>query len=96
MQLFCFPDSSITQKFQYFNRYFSKERMTVMDFFDDGVANGGSLYSRIQLYDRIRDLYGKIEDENEKKEELLSELARTDSAIAYWKELLCDMEALLR
>ena len=42
--------------------------MTVMDFFDDGVANGGSLYSRIQLYDRIRDLYGKIEDENEKKE----------------------------
>jgi len=67
-----------------------------MDFFDDGIANGGRLYSRAQLYDRIRDLYGKIDDENEKKEELLSELERTDRAIERFRDLLRDMEAMLR
>lgn len=67
-----------------------------MDFYDDGTANGGVLLSRTQLYSRIQDLYGKIDDENEKKEELLAELSRTERAIERWKELLRDMEALMR
>lgn len=67
-----------------------------MDFYDDGTANGGVLLSRTQLYSRIQDLYGKIDDENEKKEELLAELTRTERAIERWKELLRDMEALMR
>ena len=67
-----------------------------MDFYDDGTANGGMLMSRTQLYSRIQDLYGKIDDENEKKEELLAALDRTERAIARWQELLRDMEALAR
>ncbi len=66
-----------------------------MDFFDNGIANGGMRMSRLQLRYRIEDLYGKIDDENEKKEELLSELSRVERAIERWKELLRDMEALL-
>ena len=67
-----------------------------MNFYDDGVAAGGVRMSRSQLHRRIEDLYGKIDDENEKKEELLSELRRTEHAIEQWRELLRDMEALLR
>ena len=67
-----------------------------MDFFDDGVAAGGICMSRSQLRSRIEDLHGKIEDENEKKEELLSELRRTERAIERWRALLRDMEALAR
>ena len=39
-----------------------------MNFYDDGVAAGGVRMSRSQLHSRIEDLYGKIDDENEKKE----------------------------
>ncbi|MBQ5390204.1 MAG: hypothetical protein IIU58_04775 [Clostridia bacterium] len=67
-----------------------------MDFFDDGVASGGVRMSRLQVYREIEDLQGQIDDENEKKEELLGELSRIERAIERWKELLCDMEALLR
>ena len=66
-----------------------------MNFFDDGCANGGVLMSRAELVRRIEVLYGKIDDENEKKEELLSALARTERAIERFRELLSDMEALL-
>lgn len=67
-----------------------------MNFYDDAVAAGGIRMSRSQLRIRIEDLYGKIEDENEKKEELLRELRRTERAIEQWRELLRDMEALAR
>ena len=67
-----------------------------MDFYDDGVACGGMRKSRLQLYRQIEALHGKIEDENEKKEELLGELRRTERAIDRWKDLLRDLEALLR
>ena len=66
-----------------------------MNFFDDGCANGGVLMSRREILCRIEDLYGKIDDENEKKEELLSAIARTERAIERFRELICDMEALL-
>ena len=67
-----------------------------MDFYSDGTACGGARKSRLELYRQIEALHGKIEDENEKKEELLGELRRTERAIDRWKELLRDMEALLR
>ncbi|MBQ9133387.1 MAG: hypothetical protein IJX64_02510 [Clostridia bacterium] len=67
-----------------------------MDFYDDGTFTGGVRMSRSQLRSRIEDLHGKIEDENEKREELLSKLRRTERAIEQWRELLRDMEALLR
>ena len=41
-----------------------------MNFFDDGCANGGYLISRRELCVRIKELYKKIDEENEKKEEL--------------------------
>lgn len=67
-----------------------------MNFFDDGSANGGFLASRAQIVRKIEDLYAKIDNENEKKEELLSALARTDRIIERLRDLLSDMEALLR
>ena len=67
-----------------------------MNFFDDGTANGGYMLNRTELHSRIEDLYGRIDDENEKKEELISELARVERAIERWTELLHEMEAHLR
>ncbi|MBQ4150321.1 MAG: hypothetical protein IJC81_00770 [Clostridia bacterium] len=66
-----------------------------MNFFDDGCANGGFCYSRSELLYRIEKLYEKIDEENEKKEELLNSLCRVERAIERWKEVLSDMEALL-
>ncbi len=67
-----------------------------MSFFDDGMANGGYMMSRRQLYSRISELYERIDEENEKKEELLCEIARTERVIERFRELVADMEALLR
>lgn len=67
-----------------------------MNFFSDAAGNGGVMLNRSEIHRRIEDLYGKIDDENEKKEELLSELARTERAIIRLRNLLCDMEALLK
>lgn len=66
-----------------------------MDFLDDGTANGGVRMSRRQALSQIEDLLLRIDDENEKKEALLYELARVERAIERWKDLLRDMEALL-
>ncbi|MBE6680506.1 MAG: hypothetical protein E7598_08325 [Ruminococcaceae bacterium] len=66
-----------------------------MNFFDDGSSNGGICMSKREIVRQIEDLYGKIDDENEKKEELLSALRRTECAIERFRELICDMEALL-
>ena len=66
-----------------------------MNFFDDGNANGGICMSRKEIIRKIEELYSKIDDENEKKEELLSALARTERVIECLRDLLCDMEALL-
>ncbi len=67
-----------------------------MNFFCEGEENGGAMLNRSEIHRRIEDLYGRIDDENEKKEELMSELARTERAICRLRNLLCDMEALLR
>lgn len=67
-----------------------------MNFFNDPEPLGGVRLSRSEIHSRIEDLYGKIDDENEKKEELLSELARTERAISRFRDLLCDMEAMLK
>ena len=66
-----------------------------MDFFSSPEEKGGVRLSRFEIHRRIEDLYGKIDEENEKKEELLSELKRTERAIDRFRDLLCDMEALL-
>lgn len=67
-----------------------------MNFFNDETACGGKALSRSEIHSRIEDLYGKIDDENEKKEELMSALARTERAISRFRDLLCDMEAMLK
>ena len=67
-----------------------------MNFFCEPEEKGGSVLNRNEIHRRIEDLYGRIDDENEKKEELMSELARTERAISRFRSLLCDMEALLR
>ncbi len=66
-----------------------------MNFFADGSANGGFCMSRAEILRRIEDLHDKIDNENEKKDELLSALARTERIIERLRDLLCDMEALL-
>ena len=67
-----------------------------MSFFSDGTDNGGICLSGKEIHAQIEDLYGKIDDENEKKEELLCALARTERAISRFRSLLCEMEALLK
>ena len=67
-----------------------------MNFFNDGTERGGLRLSRAEIHSRIEDLYGRIDEENEKKEELMSALARTERAIIRLRGLLCDMEALLK
>ncbi len=67
-----------------------------MQFYDDGLANGGFSYSKRELRAQIQALYGKIDDENEKRDELLGKLRRTERAITRWKELVEEMEAYLR
>lgn len=67
-----------------------------MDFFSDGAVNGGYIASRSEICSRINELYEKIDEENEKKEELLFELTRIERAIERFRDLLCDMEALLK
>lgn len=67
-----------------------------MAFFDDGVANGGIAMSRSRIYSRINELSERIDEENDKKEELLCELARVERAIERFRELIGDLEALIR
>ena len=67
-----------------------------MNFFCGPEENGGFKLCRREIHRRIEDLYGKIDDENEKKDELLSELARTERAIDRLKDLLTEMEAMLK
>ena len=67
-----------------------------MNFFCDQPKNGGTGLSRYEINRLIEDLYGKIDDENEKKEELQSALARTEHAIERLRSLVLEMEALRR
>ena len=67
-----------------------------MNFFCEPEENGGAMMSRSEMHRRIEDLYGRIDDENEKKEELMSELARIERAISRFRSLICDMEAMLK
>ena len=66
-----------------------------MAFFSDGTRNGGYLMSRRQILDRISELSARIDEENERKEELEYEIKRIDRAIERFNELVSDMEALL-
>lgn len=67
-----------------------------MAFFDDGVANGGLMQTRAQIFRQINELNEKIEEEKDKREELMYEVARIDRAIERFRELVSDMEALIR
>lgn len=67
-----------------------------MHFFTDTSFNGGTRMSKRQLKSRIEDLYGRLDDENERREELLFKLSQTERAIERWQSLLADMEALLK
>lgn len=67
-----------------------------MQFYDNGLANGGFSYSKRELHAQIQALYSKIDDENEKRDELLGKLRRTERAITRWKELVEEMEAYLQ
>lgn len=67
----------------------------MLDFFDDGTASGGLRRGRSRLCREIRDLYERLDAENEKWDELMRELARTERAIEESRELLADMEAML-
>ncbi|MBR5539102.1 MAG: hypothetical protein IKU61_04310 [Clostridia bacterium] len=51
--------------------------------------------SRRQILDRISELSARIDEENERKEELEYEIKRIDRAIERFNELVSDMEALL-
>lgn len=67
-----------------------------MQFYDDGLANGGFTCNRRELLARIEALYNQIDGESERREELLCTLRRTERAIARWKELIEEMETCLR
>ena len=67
-----------------------------MDFFNDSADLGGVRLNRKEIHSRIEDLYGRIDDEKEKKEELMSEIARIDRAILRYRDLLCEMEMMLK
>lgn len=69
---------------------------TVMDFFNDSADLGGVRLNRKEIHRRIEDLYGRIDDEKEKKEELQSELARIDREICRFRDLIYEMESMLR
>lgn len=67
-----------------------------MDFFNDSADLGGVHLNRKEIHSRIEDLYGRIDDKKEKKEELMSEIARIDRAILRYRDLLCEMEMMLK
>ena len=67
-----------------------------MSFFCDKTENGGIALSRSELCRRVEELYCKIDEENEKKEELALALSRAERTIRRLQSLVCDMEAELR
>lgn len=67
-----------------------------MNFYSDSADLGGVRLNRKEIHSRIEDLYGRIDDENEKKEELMSEIARVDRAISRYRDLLSEMERMLK
>ena len=56
---------------------------------------GGLGMNRRALLRQIEELYGKIDSENEKRDELLADLRRTEREIERWESLVRDMEAYL-
>ena len=67
-----------------------------MDFYNDVSDLGGIRLCRKEIHSRIEDLYGRIDDEKEKKEELMSEIARVERAICRYRDLISEMEQMLR
>lgn len=67
-----------------------------MDFYNDVSDLGGIRLCRKEIHSRIEDLYGRIDDEKEKKEELMSEIARIERAICRYRDLISEMEQMLR
>ena len=66
-----------------------------MSFFYDKTENGDLPLCRNEIRRRIEELYEKIDEENEKKDELMLALKRTERAILRLQGLICDMEAQL-
>ena len=67
-----------------------------MDFYNDVSDLGSIRLCRKEIHSRIEDLYGRIDDEKEKKEELMSEIARIERAICRYRDLISEMEQMLR
>ena len=66
-----------------------------MGLFVSDEALGGQGMSRRELLGQIEALYGKIDSENEKRDELLADLRHTEREIERWESLVRDMEAYL-
>lgn len=56
---------------------------------------GGLGMRRHALLRQIEELHGKIDSENEKRDELLADLRHTEREIERWESLVRDMEAYL-
>lgn len=56
---------------------------------------GGLGMSRRALLRQIEELHGKIDSENEKRDELIADLRHTEREIERWESLVRDMEAHL-
>ncbi len=67
-----------------------------MGLFVSEEALGGQGVSRRELLGQIETLYSRIDSENEKRDELLAALRRTERAIERWESLVRDMEAYLQ
>lgn len=67
-----------------------------MDFFDDGTANGGRQYSKLQSIYLLQELYARISAGNARKEELLFELRRLERDMADISEQIREVEAYSR
>lgn len=72
-----------------------QRKENAMSLFNDAADRGGVLMSRREILMRIEDLYGRIDDVNEHKEELMCDLARTNREEARLRSMLDEMEALL-
>lgn len=63
-------------------------------FFTDEDLGGLGMSRRALLW-QIEELHGKIDSENEKRDELLADLRHTEREIERWESLVRDMEAYL-
>ncbi len=67
-----------------------------MDFFDNGAVSGGMRYNKAQACIILQELYKKISDGNQRREELLAELQCVERELEDSRSQLRDMEAYSR